>query len=121
MDFEQLINHRSLDMQETESDANHVSVLQNKLHRNAGPEDLVATEAMLKRITSEGSYNENFVAEFRIFRDELREFFNAATFTSMLEGVRPSLEDADIEVSYFSTLLRYSTANCDEMGRDCAL
>jgi hypothetical protein len=26
--------------------------LQNKLHRNAGPEDLVATEAMLRRITA---------------------------------------------------------------------
>lgn len=29
--------------------------LQNKLHRNAGPEDLVAAEAMLQRIYGEGS------------------------------------------------------------------
>ena len=27
--------------------------IQNKLHRNAGPEDLVVTELMLKRITEE--------------------------------------------------------------------
>lgn len=26
--------------------------IQNKLHRNAGPEDLVATEEMLRRITA---------------------------------------------------------------------
>ena len=40
--------------------------LQNKLHRNAGPEDLVATEEMLARV-SQGGYNEAFVAEFRTF------------------------------------------------------
>ena len=36
--------------------------LQNKLHRNAGPEDLVATEAMLQRITAPGTdYSQAFV------------------------------------------------------------
>ncbi|XP_037492423.1 phosphoglucan, water dikinase, chloroplastic, partial [Jatropha curcas] len=36
--------------------------IQNKLHRNAGPEDLVATEAMLARITKNpGEYSEAFV------------------------------------------------------------
>ncbi|KAK9842786.1 hypothetical protein WJX74_002436 [Apatococcus lobatus] len=67
--------------------------LQNKLHRNAGPEDLVATEAMLERI-SHGGYSEDFVNEFRVFTGELRDFFNAASFADMLQGLRESLDDA---------------------------
>ena len=42
------------------------SWVQNKLHRNAGPEDLVATEEMLARV-SKGGYPDAFVAEFRVF------------------------------------------------------
>lgn len=45
----------------------------------AGPEDLVATEAMLARVTATpGEYPEDFVREFRTFTHELREFFNAS-------------------------------------------
>lgn len=52
--------------------------IQNKLHRNAGPEDLVATEAMLARITKNpGDYSEAFVEQFKIFHSELKDFFNA--------------------------------------------
>jgi phosphoglucan,water dikinase len=52
--------------------------IQNKLHRNAGPEDLVATEAMLTRITKNpGEYSEAFVEQFKIFHHELKDFFNA--------------------------------------------
>lgn len=52
--------------------------IQNKLHRNAGPEDLVATELMLGRITKNpGEYNVAFVEEFKIFFKELKDFFNA--------------------------------------------
>lgn len=52
--------------------------IQNKLHRNAGPEDLVATEAMLARITKNpGEYSEAFVEQFKIFHHELKDFFNA--------------------------------------------
>ncbi|KAJ8449699.1 hypothetical protein Cgig2_001355 [Carnegiea gigantea] len=52
--------------------------IQNKLHRNAGPEDLVATEAMLSRITQNpGEYSDAFVEQFRIFHQELKDFFNA--------------------------------------------
>lgn len=41
--------------------------IQNKLHRNAGPEDLVSTEAMLERITKQpGQYSEAFVEQFKI-------------------------------------------------------
>jgi phosphoglucan,water dikinase len=53
--------------------------LQNKLHRCAGPEDLVASERMLQKITKNpGEFNDSFVNEFKIFIRELREFFNAS-------------------------------------------
>ncbi|GLC50621.1 2,3-dihydroxyphenylpropionate/2, 3-dihydroxicinnamic acid 1,2-dioxygenase [Pleodorina starrii] len=61
--------------------------LQNKLHRCAGPEDLVATEAMLQRVTAvPGQYSEAFVEQFRIFTEELREFFNASGLVELLTG-----------------------------------
>lgn len=55
--------------------------IQNKLHRNAGPEDLVATELMLERITKNpGEYSEAFIEQFKIFHHELKDFFNAARY-----------------------------------------
>lgn len=67
---------------------------QNKLHRNAGPEDLAATEAMLARVTAPGAaFAPAFVAEFRTFTAELRDFFNAGAFADMLALLRPSLPD----------------------------
>lgn len=52
--------------------------IQNKLHRNAGPEDLIATESMLTRITKNpGEYSQAFVEQFKIFYRELKDFFNA--------------------------------------------
>ena len=55
--------------------------IQNKLHRNAGPEDLIATEAMLARITrNPGEYSESFIEQFKIFYGELKDFFNAGRF-----------------------------------------
>jgi len=69
--------------------------LQNKLHRNAGPEDLVATEAMLDRITAPGTdYSGAFVHEFRVFTDELRDFFNAGSLVQILDGARPAMDDS---------------------------
>jgi phosphoglucan, water dikinase len=71
--------------------------LQNKLHRNAGPEDLVATEAMLQRITAHGTnYSGAFVHEFRIFTDELRDFFNASGLVTVLQRVQPSLTESAV-------------------------
>ena len=44
-----------------------------------GPEDLVAAELMLKRLTAPGAqFSQPFVDEFKIFMKELREFFNAS-------------------------------------------
>lgn len=59
--------------------------IQNKLHRSAGPEDLVATEAMLTRITKNpGEYNDAFVEQFKIFYSELKDFFNAGRLSNSL-------------------------------------
>lgn len=67
---------------------------QNKLHRNAGPEDLAATEAMLARVTAPGAgFSPDFVAEFRTFTRELRDFFNAGSFMDLVAALEPSLPD----------------------------
>ncbi|KAG8481242.1 hypothetical protein CXB51_026060 [Gossypium anomalum] len=71
--------------------------IQNKLHRNAGPEDLVATEAMLARITRDpGQYSEAFVEQFKIFHRELKDFFNAGSLTEQLESIRESFDERGI-------------------------
>ncbi|KAM5569788.1 phosphoglucan, water dikinase, chloroplastic [Rosa sericea] len=68
--------------------------IQNKLHRNAGPEDLVATEAMLARITKNpGQYSEAFVEQFKIFHHELKDFFNAGSLAEQLESIKESIDD----------------------------
>eukprot|EP00195_Chlamydomonas_chlamydogama_P004953 CAMPEP_0202902464 /NCGR_PEP_ID=MMETSP1392-20130828/16864_1 /ASSEMBLY_ACC=CAM_ASM_000868 /TAXON_ID=225041 /ORGANISM="Chlamydomonas chlamydogama, Strain SAG 11-48b" /LENGTH=1205 /DNA_ID=CAMNT_0049589227 /DNA_START=175 /DNA_END=3794 /DNA_ORIENTATION=- len=68
--------------------------LQNKLHRSAGPEDLVASEAMLKRITAKpGEFNASFVEEFKIFIRELRDFFNASTLVELLDSSKDAVDE----------------------------
>lgn len=76
--------------------------IQNKLHRNAGPEDLVATESMLARITKNpGEYSEAFVEQFKIFHRELKDFFNAGSLEEQLESIRESLNDSSSALSLF--------------------
>ncbi|KAK4433654.1 Phosphoglucan, water dikinase, chloroplastic [Sesamum alatum] len=76
--------------------------IQNKLHRNAGPEDLVATEAMLARITKKpGEYSEAFVEQFKIFHRELKDFFNAGSLEEQLESIRDSLDQSSAALSAF--------------------
>ncbi|KVI00392.1 ATP-grasp fold, subdomain 1 [Cynara cardunculus var. scolymus] len=68
--------------------------IQNKLHRCAGPEDLIATAAMLERITKNpGQYNEAFVEQFKIFHHELKDFFNAGSLTEQLESIKESFDE----------------------------
>ncbi|WVZ92117.1 hypothetical protein U9M48_038206, partial [Paspalum notatum var. saurae] len=72
--------------------------IQNKLHRNAGPEDLIATEAMLSRITmTPGEYSEAFVDQFKIFYSELKDFFNAASLLEQVESIKESLDESGLE------------------------
>ena len=59
------IAHRNDIPSDLKSEIKHT--LQNKLHRNAGPEDLVAAEEMLRRITGHGTdYSGSFVDEFKV-------------------------------------------------------
>lgn len=62
--------------------------------RNAGPEDMVATEALLQRLlANEGSYSPGFIAEYKIFVRELRAFFNAPDLDDLLASTFPSLTE----------------------------
>ncbi|XP_038701840.1 phosphoglucan, water dikinase, chloroplastic isoform X2 [Tripterygium wilfordii] len=73
--------------------------IQNKLHRNAGPEDLVATEAMLARITkTPGEYGEAFIEQFKIFHHELKDFFNAGSLAEQLQSIKESLDEQGLSV-----------------------
>ncbi|GBG79977.1 hypothetical protein CBR_g30239 [Chara braunii] len=73
--------------------------IQNKLHRNAGPEDLVATEALLNRVLAKkNEYSSAFVEQLQIFYGELKEFFNANSLAERLESIRPSMDPEDLAV-----------------------
>ena len=86
------IAHRNDIPQELKKEIKHT--LQNKIHRNAGPEDLVAVEAMLHRVTEHpGQYSQGFVDEFVTFAAELRRFFNAAGALERVDALRPSMEE----------------------------
>lgn len=74
-------------------------VMQNKLHRNAGPEDLVATEALLDRVTKDGGYSGDFINELRTFAAELRDFFNAGSLADMLNSLQPALDGTELRVT----------------------
>ena len=72
--------------------------IQNKLHRNAGPEDLVATERLLAKVSeTPGQYPEAFMHEMRTFVVELREFFNAGGLSDSLRGISSTLDDASVK------------------------
>ncbi len=62
--------------------------LQNKLHRSAGPEDMVTSTGLLERITAPGAgYSSSFITEFKRFHEELREFFNARSLQEQLDAL----------------------------------
>ncbi|HMK50083.1 MAG TPA: sugar phosphate isomerase/epimerase family protein, partial [Thermodesulfovibrionales bacterium] len=77
--------------------------LQNKLHRSAGPEDLATSEALLTKITAPGSsFPPDFVKEFRLFHDELREFFNSRSLDEQLESLMGEVapEESDLILDF---------------------
>ncbi|CAN4090771.1 unnamed protein product [Withania somnifera] len=89
--------------------------IQNKLHRNAGPEDLVSTEAMLERITKQpGQYSEAFVEQFKIFHNELKDFFNAGSLDEQLESIRESLDGSSLSMLSFFLETKKELAALDE-------
>jgi phosphoglucan,water dikinase len=70
--------------------------LQNKLHRCAGPEDLTTSADILARITAkQAGLSASFVQEFKIFHEELREFFNATALETRLEALENTLSPPD--------------------------
>jgi phosphoglucan,water dikinase len=88
------------------------TTLQNKLHRCAGPEDLATSAALLKRFTAAGaSYSSAFVDQFKIFHEELKEFFNAQSLEQRLNTVAPALKGRGAElVERFLKQKAHSTA-----------
>eukprot|EP00889_Picochlorum_renovo_P003611 jgi/Picre1/30641/NNA_006002.t1 len=95
------IAHRNDIPQDLKREIKHT--IQNKLHRNAGPEDLAATEALLGRIMSKrDEYSADFISELQLFLKELRDFFNAGSLEDALLGLGPSLdEDANRLIGNF--------------------
>lgn len=75
------IAHRNDIPQDLKNEIKHN--LQNKLHRNAGPEDLVTCEYFINKIKN-ANYSEAFKHEFYIFYDELKEFFNSSGLETLL-------------------------------------
>ncbi|PIE18027.1 MAG: hypothetical protein CSA65_06230 [Proteobacteria bacterium] len=73
------------------------TTLQNKLHRSAGPEDLVTARALLARFhEAPADYPAAFIEQFEVFVDELAAFFGAAELAKMFELVLvddPALQD----------------------------
>ncbi|CAA7017203.1 unnamed protein product [Microthlaspi erraticum] len=87
--------------------------IQNKLHRNAGPEDLIATEAMLERITeTPGKYSGDFVEQFKIFHNELKDFFNAGSLTEQLDSMKISMDERGLSalILFFECKKRLDTS-----------
>ncbi|KAA8496669.1 Phosphoglucan, water dikinase, chloroplastic [Porphyridium purpureum] len=86
------IAHRGDIPHEMKQDIKHN--LQNKLHRCAGPEDLVTCRRILDQATS-GDYSGGFVEQMQIFMRELEEFFNAKGLEDELSSLKDRNEPAD--------------------------
>lgn len=88
------IAHRNDIPQDLKSRLKHT--LQNKLHRCAGPEDLVTAERLLEEIehAPAGRYCSGFVSEYRLFCEELREFFNARGLDDLLATISGHVDES---------------------------
>ncbi|XP_022979657.1 phosphoglucan, water dikinase, chloroplastic-like isoform X2 [Cucurbita maxima] len=91
--------------------------LQNKLHRNAGPEDLIATGAILTRITKNpGEYSEVFIEQFKIFYQELKDFFNAGSLAEQLESIKESVDGHGLSALAYFLECKKNLDAADELG-----
>jgi phosphoglucan, water dikinase len=73
--------------------------LQNKLHRSAGPEDLLTSARLLERISAPDSdLPADFVTQFQIFHTELQTFFNAGDVRQDLLAIGPALDAEGAEL-----------------------
>ena len=104
------IAHRNDIPKELKTEIKHT--LQNKLHRCAGPEDLVTSAGILARITApEAAYAPAFVAQFQHFHEQLREFFNARSLEEQLEAIAREANDPDARL--IGTLLEAKASATD--------
>ena len=101
--------------------------LQNKLHRNAAPDDLVVCEYFINKIKN-ANYSEAFKKEFYIFYDELKEFFNSNNLENLLykfkdisgqnasqtQGVIDSLKNNDL-VKRIETITNFRENVCSKI------
>lgn len=88
--------------------------LQNKLHRCAGPEDLETSARILERITAPGArYSAPFVDQFKIFHQELEEFFNARSLEDRLQTL-PSNVASELATTIRSFLGKKDAASLAE-------
>lgn len=97
------IAHRNDIPKELKNEIKHT--LQNKLHRCAGPEDLATSAALLERIiVPDAGYSTSFVEEFKIFHNELKEFFNAHSLEERLESLikKENIDTAGLARSFLA-------------------
>ncbi|NVM20951.1 MAG: TIM barrel protein [Desulfobacterales bacterium] len=91
------IAHRNDIPRELKQESKHT--LQNKLHRCAGPEDLAASAALLKRITApDADYSPAFVEQFKQFHEELKEFFSACSLEEQLEAIAEKADAREVNL-----------------------
>lgn len=63
-------------------------MLQSKLDRSVGLEDLVVMEVLFFCVNQKfGEYSEVFVEEFKFFYMEFKDFFNVGSLIEQLEGL----------------------------------
>lgn len=106
------IAHRNDIPKELKKEIKHT--LQNKLHRNAGPEDLITSAKLLQRVTAdEASYPPSFVEELQKFHTELQEFFNAQSLERILrrltERGRQTFDEAPLVDRFLSAKKKATT------------
>lgn len=82
------------------------TTLQNKLHRCAGPEDLITCENIIKK-AKRLQLNDDFMREIELFYTELKEFFNATELEEKLEKLANEMTDLR---EYIETFLREKEA-----------
>ena len=84
------IAHRSDIPRDLKQEIKHK--LQNKLHRNASPDDLIVCEYFIDKIKN-ADYSEAFKQEFYIFYEELKGFFNSNNLDNLLNKFKEISEE----------------------------
>eukprot|EP00917_Polyrhabdina_sp_WS-2016_P003188 GHVP01007083.1.p1 GENE.GHVP01007083.1~~GHVP01007083.1.p1 ORF type:complete len:1127 (-),score=218.31 GHVP01007083.1:43-3423(-) len=93
---------------------NRLKLVQNKLHRSAGPEDLYMAEALLEEFKKNPSnYPKSFLLEYEKFIEELRGFFNASSLGVVLK----SLEEKSTDQTLNQLISQYFMSKSNDNGK----